>query len=51
MANFDNIECTSKVQTWFSEKKENVVILQPNLSIDQHDWLLEKYSIAARDKK
>ena len=29
--NFDNIECTSKVQRWSSEKRERVTIPQPNL--------------------
>lgn len=58
VTNFGNIEWTSKVQTWFNEKKEKVAIPQPNLrntnkhvgGIDHQDWLLEKPSIAIRGK-
>ena len=34
--NFDNIECKSKVQRWFSEKREIATISQPNLINTYH---------------
>lgn len=58
--NFDTILPLSSVQRWNREKKERVAVSQPRAifnynknmgGVDQHDWLLEKYSIAIRGKK
>lgn len=60
MTNFYNIECSSKVQRWLSEKNGKVILPQSNLinnynkymgGVDHHNWLLEKHSIGVKGIK
>jgi DNA excision repair protein ERCC-6 len=58
--NFDSVFPLKQVKRWCRNKKEKINVGQPQVintyknfmgGVDQHDWLLEKHTIAIRGKK